>query len=125
MRAVRAKDTSPEIRVRRAARKLKLAFSLHGDLPGRPDLVVPGAKIAIFVNGCFWHGHPGCRRAAFPKTNKAFWKEKLSKNKKRDSRNYRLLRRLGWSVLILWECQIGTPELAEAALRLRLNRARR
>lgn len=122
MKAVKSRDTMPEVRVLRAVRKLKLRFSTHSKLPGRPDLVLRDLNVAVFVNGCFWHGHAGCRRAAPPKSNVEFWTKKISGNVKRDERNYRKLRRLGWSVFLLWECKLKTADKAEAELRRRLLR---
>ena len=81
-------------------------FRLHvRDLPGRPDIVLPRHKRVVLVHGCFWHGHKGCRRAARPSSNTEFWNEKLSANQERDAKNLRKLRRLGWRVLVVWECQ--------------------
>lgn len=106
MRLVKGKDTGPEIIVRRTLHKLGFRFRLHSaGLPGRPDVVLPRWKVAIFVHGCFWHQHPGCRRAARPKSHARFWNKKLDRNVARDRRNARRLRAAGWRVKTLWECQ--------------------
>ena len=106
MQRVRSKDTSPEMRVRRMVHRLGFRCRLHKkDLPGKPDLVFSRVKKVIFVNGCFWHSHPGCKAAKTPKSNSDYWKPKLARNKKRDQDNYQKLRDAGWSVLVIWECQ--------------------
>ena len=106
MRRVRGKDTTPERTVRRVAHALGYRFRLHRrDLPGTPDLVFPRLRRAIFVHGCFWHRHDGCTRATTPKTRAAYWREKFEQNIRRDRRNLAALRRLDWSVLVVWECQ--------------------
>jgi DNA mismatch endonuclease (patch repair protein) len=107
MRRVRGKDTTPELAVRSLVHKLGLRYALHrGDLPGKPDLVLPGRSKVIFVHGCFWHGH-SCRAGRNrPATHRAYWIPKLERNKARDAANSRRLRRKGWSVLTVWECQL-------------------
>ena len=107
MRAVRGKDTKPELAVRRAAHGLGLRFRLcRRDLPGKPDLVFAKWRTAIFVNGCFWHQHDGCPKAAIPKSNVQFWEAKLAKNVSRDQRNHIELEKRGWRVVTIWECDI-------------------
>lgn len=107
MRAVKGWDTEPEIIVRRLVHRLGYRFRLHrADLPGKPDLVFPGRRAAIFVHGCFWHGH-GCRRGArIPKTNSIYWTAKLTRNAARDARHLIDLERLGWRALVIWECEL-------------------
>lgn len=118
MSAIRGKDTRPEMVVRRAAHRLGLRYRLHvRSLPGRPDLVLPKHGIAIFVNGCFWHGHVGCKRNSIPKSNSDFWKSKIEENTRRDAENSRCLNSLGWRVVVLWECEVRSSEMATAALR--------
>lgn len=118
MRAVHREDTMPEILVRKAAHGLGLRFRLRGcGLPGRPDLVFPRWKTVVFVNGCFWHRHPGCKRATVPKTNARFWQQKFARNKRRDAANYARLQALEWRVIVLWQCEVKTLELAQAAIR--------
>lgn len=117
MRAVRSKDTLPEILVRKAAHRLGLRFRLHAKhLPGRPDLVFRRWHTVVFVNGCFWHRHRGCKKASLPKTNVEFWQKKFAENERRDEVNYRRLAESGWRVVVLWQCQVRTIEEAVALL---------
>ena len=110
MALVRSLDTKPEMRVRRAAHKLGLRYRLHvRSLAGCPDLVFPGRKAVLFVHGCFWHRHPGCCATRTPKTRVGFWEEKFAQNIERDRRARRELRRLGWKVLTIWECETLNP----------------
>jgi len=97
--------------VRKAAHRLGLRFRLHvKPLPGRPDLVLPKWRTVIFVNGCFWHRHPGCKRTTIPKSNTEFWQRKFAANVQRDQINYARLEESGWRVLIVWQCQIRSVE---------------
>lgn len=106
MARIRAKDTSPEIRLRKAAHALGFRFRLHRNgLPGKPDLVFPKLQIAMFVHGCFWHQHRECRRASSPKSRTDYWGPKLARNVERDARNASALESLGWRVVTIWECQ--------------------
>ena len=106
MAGIRGRDTAPERAVRRVAHRMGLRFRLHRkDLPGRPDLVFPRHRLAVFVHGCFWHRHEGCRYAYTPKSRVAFWTRKFAENVTRDRRNEDALRDLGWRVLIVWECE--------------------
>jgi DNA mismatch endonuclease (patch repair protein) len=114
MRAVRGRDTKPELVVRRAAHALGLRFRLfRSDLPGRPDLTFPKWRAVLFVNGCFWHQHPDCKRSTLPRTNRKFWSKKLKRNVERDRRNYALLEKGGWRVLVIWECEIARSNVLE------------
>ena len=123
MRAVRGKDTKPERIVRRAAHALGFRFRLHRmDLPGRPDLVFPKLKIALFVHGCFWHRHKNCKKASIPVSNVEFWTAKLARNVKRDRVVQKELRSLGWSVGVFWECQIRNSDHLRTMLRKILHR---
>lgn len=107
MRAVRGKDTLPEMIVRRTVHALGFRFRLHDrKLPGCPDLVLKRHKTVIFVHGCFWHGHQGCRRSRVPATNTDFWTEKLERNVARDARQQAALRADRWHVLVIWECEL-------------------
>ena len=107
MRRIRSRDTSPEMAVRRLAHKMGFRFRLHvAELPGKPDLVFPRLRRIIEVRGCFWHQHPGCIDSHIPKTRISYWKPKLSRNQERDEENLRKLRRLGWKVLAIWECEV-------------------
>jgi len=114
MRAVKAKDTGPEMIVRRMLHKLGYRYRLHRkDLPGNPDLVFPSRKAVIFVHGCFWHGH-GCKRGArIPKTNTKYWTNKIRHNVQRDAQAIKELEALGWRVLIVWECELKQLELLQ------------
>jgi DNA mismatch endonuclease (patch repair protein) len=106
MSRVRSKNTTPEIAVRRAAHAVGLRFRLHRrDLPGTPDLVLPRWRVALFVDGCFWHSHANCPRARTPKSNAKYWIPKLIRNKRRDADNARALRKLGWRCVRIWECE--------------------
>lgn len=106
MRAVHSEHTGPELIVRSAAHRLVLCFRLHDSkLPGRPDMVFPKWKTIIFVHGCYWHRHRGCRKATTPKSNDDFWKEKFSANRAGNRRNVRELTHLGWRVLVVWQCE--------------------
>ncbi|SDK67288.1 very short patch repair endonuclease [Billgrantia gudaonensis] len=105
MASVGGKNTGPEMALRRYLHKRGYRFRLHRkDLPGTPDLVLPKYRLAIFVHGCYWHRHAGCFYASTPKTNELFWKEKFDKNIARDRRQQAELQRLGWRVLIVWQC---------------------
>lgn len=111
MRAVGQKHTGPEMAVRRTLHALGYRFRVQRqDLPGSPDIVLPKYKLAIFVHGCFWHRHVGCKRATTPKTRAAFWTEKFERNVERDSRNEAALQAMGWQVLTIWECEVKVPE---------------
>ena len=106
MSRVRAKDTKPEMRVRRLVHSLGYRYRLHrSDLPGKPDLVFVARQKVIFVHGCFWHRHAGCPNTRLPKSNLSFWQPKLETNKARDTRNKRRLTVLGWRYLVIWECE--------------------
>lgn len=106
MSGIRAKDTRPEIFIRRGLHRLGFRFRLHAkDIPGKPDVVLPKYRSIIIVHGCFWHGH-GCRYCRTPKTNTAFWQEKIRSNQARDERNLLLQKGLGWRCLIVWECAV-------------------
>lgn len=118
MALVRAKDTGPEWAVRRLVHGLGYRYRLHArDLPGKPDLVFPGRGAIIFVHGCFWHRHPGCRLARLPKSRLGFWEAKLTANRLRDQRSERALRAMGWRVMVVWECQVANTERLSARIR--------
>ncbi len=111
MSLVRNKDTRPEMVVRRLVYGLGYRYRLHGrNLPGRPDLVFKSRKKVIFVHGCFWHGHGGCKRAGPPKSHLDFWLPKLEGNKERDERNQRLLEESGWRYIVIWECETNDAD---------------
>lgn len=112
MARVRGANTGPELVVRRILHRLGYRFRLHRrDLPGRPDIVLPKHRTVVFVHGCFWHQH-SCRRGRRkPASNLDYWLPKLTKNVQRDAKVKRALKRLGWRVLTIWECQLASPEL--------------
>ena len=117
MGKIRARNTQPEIIVRSILHKLGYRFRLHRkDLPGRPDIVLPKHKIVIYVNGCFWHQHE-CSRGCIPETNYDFWKAKLRRNVDRDRENWKALVKLGWRVLIVWECKLKQKDELSAWLK--------
>lgn len=120
MRAVKRSNSAPELKVRQILHRQGLRFSLHKkNLPGSPDIVLRKYKTVIFVHGCFWHRHPGCRYASTPKTRQEFWLPKFEGNVKRDAKKEAQLLELGWRVLIVWECE--TRNMAELASRLRYD----
>jgi len=127
MSRIRSRDTQPELAVRSLVHSLGYRFRIHvRNLPGVPDLVLPKYRTVIFVHGCFWHQHPGCPRARLPKSRTDYWHPKLKRNTERDREQAGVLRRQGWSVLTVWECETGDTEvLAKRVthhLRARLKR---
>lgn len=107
MSAVRSRDTKPELLLRRKLHSCGYRFRLCGrDLPGKPDIILPKYKSVIFVHGCFWHRHPGCRYASTPGTNREFWEKKFVENTERDRRQQEILRSMGWNVIVIWTCEI-------------------
>jgi len=111
MGRVKGRDTKPEIVVRSIVHRMGFRFRIHrGDLPGKPDIVLPRHSRVIFVHGCFWHGHNGCSRSKRPTTNRMFWHKKLEENVARDRRVRRDLHRIGWKVLVVWQCESRKPE---------------
>ncbi|PSC04886.1 very short patch repair endonuclease [Alsobacter soli] len=119
MRAVRGRDTTPELLVRRLLRSVAPGYRLHRkDIPGRPDVAYIGRRKAIFVHGCFWHGHDCARGARMPKANRPYWEAKIARNRARDAANLAALAERGWKALVVWECETKD----EAALSERLLR---
>jgi len=119
MAGIRGKNTSPEVRLRKALHGEGFRFRLHlAKLPGRPDFVLPKFLAAIFVHGCFWHRHEGCSNASVPKSNAEFWEEKFARNVERDTANVARLKTAGWRVAIIWECAIRKRGEAEVAAEL-------
>lgn len=107
MASVGQRDTGPELRLRRTLHRLGLRYRLNDrKLPGSPDLVMPRFNTVVFVHGCFWHVHKGCKFATKPSSRMDFWREKFEANQKRDKRNYGSLLKSGWRVLVVWECAI-------------------
>jgi DNA mismatch endonuclease (patch repair protein) len=110
MRGVKQKDTKPELLVRRALHARGHRFRLHRkDLPGKPDIVLPRHGLAIFVHGCFWHQHAGCKDGRLPASNEDYWLPKLARNVERDQEKAGALQDAGWRVLTIWECEARDP----------------
>ncbi len=119
MARVRGRDTAIERLLRSALHRFGLRFRLNvSTLPGRPDIVFPRYRTVVFVHGCFWHRHKGCKRASIPKSNQAFWEAKFSANLKRDQLVAETLHKTGWHVLVVWECEIE-KNLLESARQIR------
>lgn len=117
MRRVKGRDTAPEMRVRRLFRSAGVGYRLGGcGLPGRPDLVMKGRRLAVFVHGCFWHGHDCPRGARQPKANAAYWSAKIARNRARDAAALQALAEAGWRVEVVWECELKDPATAERIL---------
>lgn len=124
MAKIKARDTRPELVVRRWLHRAGYRFRLHrGDLPGCPDIVLARHCTAVFVHGCFWHRHPGCARASTPHTRQAFWLSKFSRNVARDRAVRSALQDLGWRVLVIWECETRKPEVLANLLKSALDPA--
>jgi DNA mismatch endonuclease (patch repair protein) len=122
MRRVKGRDTGPEMSVRRALTRLGARYRLHrGDLPGKPDVVMAGRRLAIFVHGCFWHGHDCARGARVPKQNRDYWLGKVGRNRTRDAASREALVALGWRVETIWECELKDAAALEARLTLLLT----
>lgn len=120
MSHIKGKNTKPEIVVRKFLFANGFRFRLfRKDLPGNPDIVLPKYRTAIFINGCFWHAHKGCKYATTPKTNTEFWTNKINKNCERDEQNHLKLRQLGWNVIVIWECQLKPNKREETLAGLR------
>lgn len=110
MSRIGPRDTVPELAVRSMAHRMGFRFRVHQkELPGRPDLVFARHRLVVFVHGCFWHRHKGCANATMPKTRPEFWQSKFNGNVERDRRNCRQLVRLGWRILVIWECEAEDP----------------
>lgn len=114
MRAVKGRDTTPELAVRRILRAAGIGYRLGGrGLPGRPDLVMPGRRVAVFVHGCFWHGHDCARGARKPRANADYWSAKIGRNRARDAAAAAALAEAGWRVVTVWECGMKAPGFAD------------
>jgi DNA mismatch endonuclease (patch repair protein) len=111
MSGIRGKDTKPERIVRSHLHRAGLRFRLQARLPGRPDLVLPKHRTVVFVHGCFWHRHQGCRYATTPKSNPGFWQDKFEGNVRRDAKAKQKLEEMGWRVLVIWACQLDESGL--------------
>ena len=117
MSGIKNKNTSPEILVRKTLFRLGFRYKINDkSLPGSPDIVLPKYKTIIFVHGCFWHGHAQCDKSIIPKTNLDFWKLKIVKNKKRDRKVKSDLRKLGWKLIIVWDCKLKNSKTHELTI---------
>ena len=115
MSGIRGKNTKPELVVRTWLHRAGLRYRLHAKLPGKPDLVFPRYKTVLFVHGCFWHRHEGCRYATTPANNAAFWRDKFEANVRRDALVKERLRASGWIVRVIWACELTDARLAALA----------
>jgi DNA mismatch endonuclease (patch repair protein) len=123
MRRVKGRDTTPEMKVRKALTKLGARYRLHRkDLPGNPDVVLPGRRLALVVHGCFWHGHDCARGARVPKANRDYWLGKVARNRARDERSREALAAQGWRVETIWECDLKDAEALTKRLEALLAR---
>ena len=119
MSQIRNKNTKPEELVRKYLFSQGFRYRKNDSrLPGKPDIVLPKYKTVIFVNGCFWHGHEGCKYFVWPKNNEKFWKNKISGNISRDSDNHTRLEQMGWKVIVVWECQLKKQNLYQTLTQL-------
>lgn len=117
MSAIKSNDTKPEMLVRKYLHGMGLRYGVHNKkLPGSPDIVLRKYKTVIFINGCFWHGHDNCRYYRLPKSNIEFWQTKINRNRERDKRDIEALRKRGWRVIVVWECELRTKELRQQTL---------
>lgn len=124
MRAIKSRDTKPEMLTRRTVHGMGYRYRLHRkDLPGKPDLVFPSRRKAIFVHGCFWHGHDCPHGSRTPKSNRDYWVAKISRNRERDAQSEAALKQDGWRVLTVWECQMKDQEAFRERLRRFLDSA--
>jgi DNA mismatch endonuclease (patch repair protein) len=124
MRAVKSRDTGAELAVRGLLRKIALGYRLNrADLPGKPDIVYAGRKLAIFVHGCFWHGHECPRGARMPKTNADYWRSKIARNRARDEKTLATYAAMGWRALVVYECELKDRVALEVRLKAALNGA--
>jgi DNA mismatch endonuclease (patch repair protein) len=118
MSKISGKETKPEIIVRKLLFAQGFRYRKNDKrLPGKPDIVLPKYKTIIFVHGCFWHGHQNCRKSALPQTNYEFWKNKIQGNTERDKSNQKQLKKLGWKIIVVWQCRIKNRELFEKTMK--------
>jgi len=111
MSRIKGRNTAPEVQVRSILHRAGFRFRLHRkDLPGKPDIVLPKRGAIVFVHGCFWHRHQECRNCTTPKTNADFWQPKFDGNVARDHQNAKTLRKMGWKVIVVWECELASPD---------------
>lgn len=121
MSRIHGKGTKPELKVRQWLWRHGYRYRLNvKSVPGKPDIVMRRYRTAIFVNGCFWHGHEGCEKFRMPQTNVAFWEHKIHRNRERDQKDYQVLHENGWQVIVVWECQLTPKRIEETMLRVEL-----
>ena len=121
MSRIHSRSTKPELKVRQWLWRHGYRYRLNvKSVPGKPDIVMRRYRTAIFVNGCFWHGHEGCDKFKMPQTNVEFWQHKINRNRERDQQNYQVLHDNGWQVIIVWECQLTPKRIEETMLRVEL-----
>lgn len=126
MRSVRSKGTAPERKCERLLRSLKLRFRRHAkELPGQPDFVLKASRLVLFVHGCFWHAHKGCKSATLPTSNVEYWRRKIERNRKRDRRVRDALRKAGWRTAVIWECRLRNAGSVASRLSKLANSGRR
>lgn len=114
MSHIRSKNTKPEVLVRKELFRRGYRYRINvSELPGKPDIVLPKYKTAIFVNGCFWHGHEGCKRFVLPKSNREYWEFKIRRNQQRDRMASKMLQEDGWNTITIWECDLTTALFME------------
>jgi DNA mismatch endonuclease (patch repair protein) len=119
MSQIKSKDTKPEILVRKFLFSKGYRYKLHDKtLPGKPDIVLPKYKTVIFINGCFWHGHKGCKYFVVPKTRTKWWLDKIGRNKNNDTKSNRLLTKDGWHIITLWECCLKKSKIDKTLSKL-------
>jgi DNA mismatch endonuclease (patch repair protein) len=125
MSRIKGKDTKPEVMVRSMLHRAGYRFRKNvKELPGKPDIVLPKYRTVIFVHGCFWHRHKGCKQATTPGTNVEFWQKKFERNIANDAKHSRALRKLGWHVLTIWECQLTNPDMVIRKVERHLSKAK-
>lgn len=125
MSHIKSGDTKPELKVRKYLFSQGFGYRKNDRrYPGRPDIVLPKYMAVVFVNGCFWHGHEGCRLYSTPKSNSEFWTEKIERNKKRDVETKAKLEKMGWRVLTIWECEVSTKEKFETRMEVLIEQIR-
>jgi len=121
MSHIRSRNTKPEKLVRQWLWRHGYRYRLNvKSVPGKPDIVMRRYRTAIFVNGCFWHGHDGCDKFKIPQTNVEFWQNKINRNRERDQQNYQVLHNNGWQVIVVWECQLTPKHIEETMLQVEL-----
>ena len=122
MSRIKGKDTKPELLVRTFLHSNGIRYRLHNkNLPGKPDIVLPKYKTIVFINGCFWHGHEGCKYFVVPKTRTEWWLDKINETKARDIQKLQALEELGWNVIIIWECQLKPDKKQKTLKNLLIN----